>query len=188
MAILHAIYLKKLGFYVELFYNGPLHPDWKKRARSNIALNTLPFGFPPSFKAFCDIKNLIHHLKSFDVVLIHHHIGPFLAYYLTMFLKTKLVWYCGEPLRALWETQLSGIPSKELSSTVRPTSMECYGKSLTSLFLSDSLYNISINFLRAIDKKTARSYTKIIANSNYTRKVIKHFTTWTIRYPLHIQA
>ncbi|UCC58007.1 MAG: glycosyltransferase family 4 protein [Candidatus Bathyarchaeum sp.] len=173
MAILHSIYLRKLGFYVELFYNGPLHPDWKKRARSNIALNTLPFGFPPSFKGFRDVKKLMQRLKSFDVVLIHHHIGPFLAYYLTIFLKTKLVWYCGEPLRALWETQLSGIPSTELRSTVRPTSVECYGKSFTSLFLSDNLYNTSINLLRAIDKKTARGYKKIIANSNYTKKVIK---------------
>ncbi len=136
-------------------------------------LNTLPFGFPPSFKGFREIKKLIRHLKSFDVVLVHHHIEPFMAYYLTVFLKTKLVWYCGEPLRALWENQLSGITSKELSSTTRPTSIECYGKFLTILFLSDSLYNSSINFLRAIDKQTARRYTRIIANSNYTREVIK---------------
>ncbi len=51
--------------------------------------------------------------------------------------------------------------------------MECYGKSSTSLFLSDSLYDISINFLRAIDKRTAKRYTKIIANSHYTREVIR---------------
>ena len=165
--------MKKLGFDAELFYDGPLHPDWKKRAHSNMALNTLPFGFPPSFKGFRNIEKLIRRLKSFDVVLVHHHICPFLAYYLTMFLKTKLVWYCGEPLRALWENQLSGITSKELSSTVRPTSIECYGKSLSSLFLSNILYDSSINFLRAIDKKTARRYTKIIVNSNYTRKVIQ---------------
>ncbi len=173
MAILHGIYLKKLGFNVELFYNGPLHPDWEKRALSNMVLNTLPFGFPPSLKGFRNLKNLIDNLKSFDVVLIHHHIGPFLAYYLTMFLKNKLVWYCGEPLRALWENQLSGITSKELSSTTRPTSRECYGKTFTDVFLSDKLYGSSINLLRAIDKITARRYTKIIANSKYTRQVIK---------------
>jgi len=165
--------MKKLGFDAELFYDGPLHPDWKKRAHSNMALNTLPFGFPPSFKGFRNIEKLIRRLKSFDVVLVHHHICPFLAYYLTLFIKTKLVWYSGEPLRALWENQLTGITSKELSSTIRPTSTECYGKSLTSLFLSNILYDFSINLLRAIDKKTAKRYTKIIVNSNYTRKIIK---------------
>ena len=176
--------MKKLGFDAELFYDGPLHPDWKKRARSNMALNTLPFGFSPSFKAFRNTEKLIRRLKTFDVVLVHHHICPFLAYYLTMFLKTKLVWYCGEPLRALWENQLSGIASKELSSTIRPTSKECYGKSLTSLFLSNILYDFSINLLRAIDKKTAKRYTKIIVNSNYTRKVIK--TLYNLKHQITV--
>jgi len=176
--------MKKLGFDAELFYAGPLHPDWKKRARSNMALNTLPFGFPPSFKGFQNIEKLIRRLKSFDVVLVHHHICPFLAYYLTLLIKTKLVWYSGEPLRALWENQLTGITSKELSSTIRPTSTECYGKSLTSLFLSDMLYDFSINLLRAIDKKTAKRYTKIIVNSNYTRKVIK--TLYNLKHQITV--
>ncbi len=187
MAILHGIGMKKLGLDIELFYNGPLPPDWEKRARSNMALNTLPFGVPPSFKGFRNIEKLIGHLKTFDVVLVHHHIGPFLAYYLTIRLKAKLVWYSGEPLRALWESQLTGITSKELSSTIRPTSKECYGKSLTSLFLSNVLYNFSINFLRAIDKITVRRYTKIIVNSNYTRKVIERLYNIkhqiTVAYP-----
>jgi glycosyltransferase involved in cell wall biosynthesis len=165
--------MKKMGFDAELFYDGPLHPDWKERANSNMPLNILPFGFPPSLKGFRSIEKLIRRLKSFDVVLIHHHICPFLAYYLTLFIKSKLVWYSGEPLRALWENQLTGITSKELSSTIRPTSNECYGKSVTSLLLSNTLYDFSINFLRAIDKETAKRYTKIIVNSNYTRKVIK---------------
>ena len=176
--------MKKLGFDAELFYDGPLHPDWKKRARSNMALNTLPFGFPPSFKGFRKIEKLIRRLKSFDVVLVHHHICPFLAYYLTLFIKTKLVWYSGEPLRALWENQLTGITSKELSSTIRPTSKKCYGKSLTSLFLSNILYDFSINLLRAIDKKTAKRYTKIIVNSNYTRKVIK--TLYNLKHQITV--
>jgi glycosyltransferase involved in cell wall biosynthesis len=176
--------MKKLGFDAELFYDGPLHHDWKKRARSNMVLNTLPFGFPLTFKVFRALEKLILHLKSFDVVLVHHHICPFLAYYLTLFLKTKLVWYSGEPLRALWENQLTGITSKELSSTIRPTSKECYGKSLTSLFLSNILYDFSIKFLRAIDKKTAKRYAHIIVNSNYTRKVIK--TLYNLKHQITV--
>jgi glycosyltransferase involved in cell wall biosynthesis len=176
--------MKKLGFDAELFYDGPLHPDWKKRARSNMVLNTLPFGFPLTFKVFRALEKLILHLKSFDVVLVHHHICPFLAYYLTLFLKTKLVWYSGEPLRALWENQLTGITSKELSSTIRPTSKECYGKSLTSLFLSNILYDFSIKFLRALDKKTAKRYAHIIVNSNYTRKVIK--TLYNLKHQITV--
>ncbi|PVX26114.1 MAG: hypothetical protein CW691_02425 [Candidatus Bathyarchaeum sp.] len=172
-AILHGIYMKKMGFDPELFYDGPLPSDWKKRAYSNLKMNKLPFGFPPSISTIKNLEKLTQHLKTFDVVLVHHHIDPFLAYYLTVFLKTNLVWYCGEPLRALWENKLSGITCKELSSTTRPTSTECYGKSVTGIFLSELLYGPSINLLRVVDKKTAKRYTKIIVNSNYTKGVIK---------------
>lgn len=186
-AILHSIYMKKLGFDTELFYDGPLHSEWKQRAQENIKLNKLPFGFPPSPKAIQIIEKLIKHLKTFDAVLIHHHICPFLAYYLTVVLKTKIVWYCGEPLRALWEKQLSGITSNELSSTIKPTSIDCYGKSLTGLFLSSGMYSSSLKLLRVLDKKTANGYTKIIVNSKYTRNVVKEIYNpdkpITVAYP-----
>ncbi len=173
MAILHSIYLRKLGFDVELFYGGPLHPDWKKRVHQNIPLKSLPFGFPPSVKRLRSIEKLKQYLKSFDVILVHHHICPFLAFYLTIFLKPKLVWYCGEPLRALWENWVSGMNYRELSCTVKQTSIESYGRLSTSVFLSGKLYDFAIYFLRTLNKVTANHYTKIIANSNYTKKVIK---------------
>ena len=173
LAILHSIYLAKLGFDVELFYNGPMYHDWKKRVYSNIPLEILPFGIPPNIKGFRNISKVIQHLKSFDVILIHHHIDPFLTYYLSLFLKSKLIWYCGEPLRALWENWLSDIDYRELRCTVKPTSMELYGKSLTSIFLSNQLYDASISFLRTIDKASVRRYPIIITNSNYTKKIAK---------------
>jgi len=173
LAILHSIYLTKLGFDIELFYNGPMHLDWKKRVYSSIPLEILPFGIPLNIKGFRNIIKVIRHLKSFDVILIHHHVDPFLAYYLSIFLKSKLIWYCGEPLRALWENWLSDIDYRELSCTVKPTSMELYGKSLTSIFLSNKLYDASVSFLRTINKASVRRYPTIIANSNYTKKIAK---------------
>jgi len=173
MTILHSIYLEKLGFEVELFYDGPLHPDWKERAYLNMPLEILPFGLARSVKGFRKIEKLLKRLKSFDAILVHHHIDPFLAYYLTIFLKSKLIWYCGEPLRPLWESWLSGMDYRELSGTVKPTAMECYGKSFTSIFLSNQLYDFSTSFLRALDKTTAQHYRTVIANSNYTKRVVE---------------
>lgn len=184
MAALHSIHLKKMDFDVELFYSGPLLDNWRERIQSMVPLTPLPFGLPSSIEDLPNIIKLINQLKSFDAVLVHHHICPFLAFYLTMFSETKLVWYCGEPLRALWETQLSGISFKKLSSTVRPTSTKSYGKYFTSLFLSDRLYASSVNFLRAIDKRTAKHYTKIIANSKYTSKVVKTLYDLNHRIPV----
>jgi glycosyltransferase involved in cell wall biosynthesis len=88
-------------------------------------------------------------------------------------MKSKLVWYCGEPLRALWEDRISGIDYRELSCTVRSTSVESYGKSFTFLFLSNGFYSASVSFLRALDKLTAHRYSTIITNSKYTKKVVE---------------
>ncbi len=173
IAILHSINLNRLGFQVELFYGGPIIDEWKKRACSEIQMNPLPLGVPTSVHNILKIRETIRILKSFDVVLISHVICPFLAYYLGKFLGSRLVWYCGEPLRALWEDQLSGISYKTLSCTVRPTSDAFYGKMLTSVFLSDALYDTSIKILRALDVRTTHSYRNIIANSHYIGEVIK---------------
>ena len=162
-----------MGFNVELFYNGPIHYDWEKRAQSVISLNALPFGLTMSIRGLQNISRLIRRLESFDVVLIDHHIDPFLAYYLTVFLRSKLVWYCGEPLRALWEDRLSGLDYRKLSTTVKSTSIESYGKTLTVFFLSTFLYDTSVSFLRAMDKFTVQRYPMIITNSNYTKQAVE---------------
>jgi len=172
LAILHAINLKSFGFEVELFYNGPILDDWSEKALSEIPVHPLPFGIPHFPQKIKEITEFIRRLRWFDVVLVHHHIDPFLAYYLTCSLRSKLVWYCGEPLRALWEDRLSGISYKELKTSVIPTSISSYGEGFTSIFLSKHLYSFSIAFLRSLDRVTARSYRKIIANSHYTREVI----------------
>jgi glycosyltransferase involved in cell wall biosynthesis len=162
-----------MGFNVELFYNGPIHYDWEKRAQSVISLNALPFGLAASVRGFQSVSKLIRRLEAFDVVLIDHHIDPFLAYYLTVFLRSKLVWYCGEPLRALWEDRLSGLDYRKLSATVKSTSIKSYGKTLTVFFLSTLLYDTSVSFLRAIDKSTVQRYPMIITNSNYTKQAVE---------------
>jgi len=173
-----------MGFNVELFYNGPIHYDWEKRAQSVISLNALPFGLTPSVSGLQNISRLIRRLESFDVVLIDHHIDPFLAYYLTMFLRSKLVWYCGEPLRALWEDRLSGLDHRNLRTTVKSTSIKSYGKTLTVLFLSTLLYDTSVSFLRAIDKSTVQRYPMIITNSNYTRQAVERI--YDVEKPMHV--
>ena len=174
IALLHSIYLKKFGHDVDLFYSGPILEDWEKRVSKYVRINNLPFGFPPHRKNIEDILGLVKSLKEFDRVIVHHHIEPLVGYYLSKMLSDKIVWYCGEPLRALWEEHLTGTHYKDLSITVRSTSRNFYGNSLTSLFLSDWLYGSTIQFLRSIDISTVRSYDDIIANSNYSRDVVRN--------------
>ena len=162
--------MKKMGLDVELFYNGPMPDEWKRRVQLGVPLKVLPFGLTKSIR---ELNKLMNHLKSFDIILVNHHICPFLAFYLSIFFKSKLVWYCGEPLRPLWENYISGIDYRELKCTVRSTSLEVYGSFFTSLFLSNGLYDMSVSFLKAVDKLTIPRFHTIVANSNYTREVVK---------------
>lgn len=173
IAILHSIYLSRYGLDIELFYDGPMPPEWKVRVTSSINVRRLPPGLPRSQKHLKDIMELIRYLGSFDVLLVHHHICPFLAYYLSLLFRQRIVWYCGEPLRPLWENWLSSLSYREISCSVKPTSREFYGDRITSLFLSAPLYDLSIYTLRTIDKATVRRYMSVVANSRYTKRVIE---------------
>jgi glycosyltransferase involved in cell wall biosynthesis len=173
IAILQAIYLNKMGFDVELFYGGPILDYWKKRAISEILVNPLPLGLPKSMQEAQKIIGILKKLRAFDVILVSHGICPFFSRYLTMFLGHKVVWYCGEPLRALWEDYVSRESYETQRGTVKPTSKMLYGKAYSSIFLSKTLYDLSIHTLRTLDKKTVGSYRKIMANSYFTRKVVK---------------
>ncbi len=172
VAILHSIYLQRMGFDVELFYGGPIPEDWRKRASSEVKMRPLPLGLPRSARHIKEITETVERLRSFDILLVSYVICPFLASYLSKFFGSKLVWYCGEPLRALWEDYLSGASYKTLRCTVKPTSSFSYGKTYSSIFLSEMLYDFSIKALRALDIKTARSYRRIIANSYYTKELV----------------
>lgn len=173
IAILQAVYLSRMGFNVEMFYGGPILDDWKRKAMERVPVNSLPLGLPKSLR---DAKNIIvtlKELRAFDAILVSYGVCPFFAFYLTMFFGRKVIWYCGEPLRALWEDYVSMKSYKAQSRTVRPTSALLYGKTYSSVFLSRRLYTASIHVLRVLDRKSVRSYRKIIANSRFTKRIIE---------------
>ena len=172
MSVLHTIHLNLMGIETDLYYNGPILKEWEEMVREYTNFYKLPFGLRLSYKNLRDIISTKNKLENYDVVLFHHHVDPFMAYYLVKNLKTKTVWYCGEPLRALWEDVISGIPYGKLKKTVRKTSEESFGKTVTRIFLTDFSYDLVIKILRKIDIYTAKLYDMIITNSNYTRYIV----------------
>jgi len=172
LTILHSINLKRMGFDVDLFYGGPINEDWRCRVASEVNLRDFPFAISNSSP---DIKNLFkiaRWLEEFDVILFHHHVDPISAFLLTNLIKKEIIWYCGEPLRALWEDWLSGNSYKALGVSVKATSSKHYGKIVTKVFLSSALYGITVNLLRSLDVATVINFKEIVANSYYTRKVV----------------
>ncbi len=173
IAILQAKYLNRMGFRAELFYGGPIPEEWKTRIASEMRFSALPLGLPSSLSQIREIVMTLRKLRSFDVIMISYGICPFFAFYMAALLGRKIVWYCGEPLRALWEDYISSESYSTLKHTVKPTSKTLYGNVYSSLFLSKPIYPVAIRFIRTLDQKSARLYGKIIANSQFTKRVIR---------------
>ncbi|MEM2876428.1 MAG: glycosyltransferase [Candidatus Bathyarchaeia archaeon] len=172
LAILHSINLKRMGFDVELFYGGPIIEDWRRRAASEVRLRNLPFAISNSSPNLDKLFRIARYLESCDIILFHHHVDPLSAFLLSHLTKKRIGWYCGEPLRALWEDWLSGNSYRALGASVKATSIESYGRTVTKIFLSSALYGMTVNFLRSVDMATVTRFEKVIANSYYTREVV----------------
>ena len=173
MSILHGLHLERLGIDVELFYGGPIPEEWRRKVVEKVPFRRLPFALDVSMDNLSHLIWLPKKLNSFDVVLFYYHVDPFVAYMLVKRLDTKKIWYCGEPLRALWEDRISGMSIKELRWIARETTSKLYSGPVSKLFLSDPLYGLSMSILRKLDVKTALSFDRIIANSRYTEGVVK---------------
>jgi len=172
LTILHSINLKKMDFDVTLYYGGPITEDWKRRVASEVDFRNFPFAISNSNLNIRELFKIIKELHDFDVILFHHHVDPISAFFITNLIKKDMVWYCGEPLRALWEDWVSGNSYRTLDLTVKATSSKYYGRTVTKILLSSPLYGITVNFLRSLDIATVINFRKIVANSYYTKKVI----------------
>jgi glycosyltransferase involved in cell wall biosynthesis len=171
LALAHFTQMKNMNVDVELFYSGPLSPEWSSRVQGH-SIKTLPKSLPRNFREANWLFTFLRELAGFDRILIHHHIEPFLALYVTRLYGKKTVWYAGAPLEFAWEDFITGLDYRSLSTTVFRTSEKFYGRAFTSLVLSDFLFRTSVRVARTADIQTLNSCMKILANSRFTSKFV----------------
>src|SRR5439155_14597257 len=88
-------------------------------------------------------------------------------------LGKKTVWYSGSMFELAWEKWITGEDYRSISRTVNQTSEEYYGRVLSSLLLSDNLFEQTARLARTVDVHVARRYSKIIANSRFLSRFLK---------------
>src|SRR5439155_18331956 len=111
-------------------------------------------------------------LRDFDRIVIHHHIEPILAYYISKFLGARIIWYSGSMFELPWQEVITGQDYRRISPTVGRTSTEFYGPLLSRILLSNALYRLTTQVAKAIDIATVRGYSKVLANSAFLSKFI----------------
>jgi len=165
LALSHYVQLRRMNVDVTLFYDGIMPPDWRRRLESE-PIRTIPSGIAKSPSQLQDLRRFLKELKNYDRIIIHHHIEPLLAYFVSKLFGKITTWYSGG---GLFEISYStGKDYRSISPTLPSTAREFYGSILSRLIRYDAFYNLLKTVIYAYDVSTVKSYGKIVANSNFT--------------------
>ena len=172
LALSHYLEMRKTGKDVTFYYNGTMSDSWKERLEKE-PVRSIPTAILNRPKRFHLLRRFLEELKQYDKIIIHHHIEPVLAFYLSNTLGPRIVWYSGSMFELAWEEIITGIDYRRISSTVRRTGGEFYGGLLAKMLLSNQLYRVTARMARVMDIETVRGYGKVIANSSFLSRFLE---------------
>jgi len=149
---------------VTLYYVGAISPGWARRLEG-YDVRPVPNGVSGNLSDPTALSKFLKEVDNYDRIIIHHHVEPVLAFYLSKLMGDKIVWYSGSVFELAWEKFITGKDYRTISPTVKATSAGFYGRALSSMALSNLFFDISVQIARAVDINTVRGYRKILANS-----------------------
>jgi glycosyltransferase involved in cell wall biosynthesis len=171
LALSHYVELKRQNADVDFFYHGSISNHWRDRL-NGFSVGEIPTGFPRTPKEFRALIRFLKMLSGYDKILIHHHVFPLLASYISKLYGERTVWYSGSVFELAWEKYITGLDYRAISPTVRKTSADIHGKALSTLLLSDPFFDATVFLARSTDIETARGYSKVIANSQFLSRFL----------------
>ncbi len=172
LALSHYIEMRRMGHDVTFYYTGTMSRGGEDRLDGEPirSIRTAILNRPKRFRL---MRKFLEELKQYDKIIIHHHIEPVLAFYLSKILGPRVVWYSGSMFELAWEEIITGIDYRCISPTVRRTGGEFYGGLLARMLLSDQLYGLTSRVAKMVDIETVRGYGKVIANSFFLSKFLE---------------
>ncbi len=172
LALSHYIEMRRKGQDVTFYYTGTMSRGWEDRLDGE-PIRSIPTAILNRPKRFRLLRKFLEELKQYDKIIIHHHVEPVLAFYLSKVLGPRIVWYSGSMFELAWEEIITGVDYRRISPTVRRTGGEFYGGLLARMLLSDQLYGLTARVAKMVDIETVRRYGKVIANSLFLSKFLE---------------
>jgi glycosyltransferase involved in cell wall biosynthesis len=172
LALSHYIEMRRRGLDVTFYYTGIMSRGWEERLDGQ-PIRSIPTAILNRPNRFRLMRKFLEELKQYDKIIIHHHIEPVLAFYLSKVLGPRIVWYSGSMFELAWEEIITGVDYRRISPTVRRTGGEFYGGLLARMLLSDQLYGLTARVAKMVDIETVRGYGKVIANSLFLSEFLK---------------
>jgi len=172
LALSHYIEMRRMGQDVTFYYTGTMSRGWEDRLEKE-PIRSIPTAIVNRPKRMRLLFKFVEELKQYDKIIIHHHVEPVLAFYLSKILGPRIVWYSGSVFELAWEEIITGVDYRRISPTVRRTGGEYYGGLLAKMLLSDQLYGLTARVAKVVDIETVRGYGKVIANSIFLSKFLE---------------
>src|SRR5438034_5528750 len=149
LALSYYTQLRRMGRDVTMYYTGRISSGWKERLADE-PLQSIPTGVASSPDRLRQLRRFLDELRDYDRIIIHHHVEPTLAFYLSKLLGPRIIWYSGSVFELPWEEIITGIDYRRISPTVRRTGTEFYGRIISKLLLSDPLYGFTTRVARVV--------------------------------------
>jgi len=172
LALSHYIEMRRMGQDVTFYYTGTMSHGWDERLERE-PIRSIPTAIVNRPKRMRLLFRFLEELKKYDKIIIHHHVEPVLAFYLSKILGPRIVWYSGSLFELAWEEIITGVDYRRISPTVRRTGGEFYGGLLARMLLSDQLYGLTARAAKVVVIETVRGYGKVIANSFFLSKFLQ---------------
>jgi glycosyltransferase involved in cell wall biosynthesis len=171
VALAHYEQLRRMNVDATLFWSGLVTPSWQARL-NGYDIKTIP-STVPSPRRLSMMMRFLRELSRYDSIIIHHHVDPLLAFYIARTLGERTIWYSGSMFELAWERWITGEDYRSISRTVKQTSEEYYGRALSSLAMSDFVFDQTVRVARTVDIHAVRRYSKIVANSKFLSRFLK---------------
>ncbi len=142
MALAHYERLRQMNVDATLFWSGLITPGWQDRL-NGYDIRTIPSTLP-SPRRLVVMLRFLRELSRYDSIIIHHHVDPILALYIARNLGKKTIWYSGSMFELAWEKWITGEDYRSISRTIKQTSEEYYGQTLSSLVMSDQVFDQTV--------------------------------------------
>src|SRR5438876_5230128 len=167
----HYAQMKRMKKDFTAFFTGRIADGWAERLKGE-AIQPMPSGISSDFRQFGHLMRFLSSLREFDKILIHHHVEPILAYYISKFLGPRTIWYSGSMFELPWQDVITGMDYRRISPSVRRTAAEFYSPLISRLALSNPLYGLTIRVAKAVDIATVRGFGKVLANSLFLSRFL----------------
>src|SRR5438094_8788499 len=118
LALSHYIQLKRMGRDVTMYYTGRISSGWKERLADE-PLQSIPTGVANSPDRFKLLTRFLRELREYVRIIIHHHIEPILAFYLSKYLGPKIMRYSVSGIELAMKEIITGVAYRRLSQTGR---------------------------------------------------------------------